>query len=104
MKPSAAHRRELRLGGTLYHRVLATWNRIALPEALPPCMLGLGTTDSALTPRPECLQNQAAEDLLKCTLHQSCWGLWLHPPTPSTAPSFRLMSPSLCHVLFLPHV
>lgn len=58
------------------------WNRIALPEALPPCMLGLGTTDSALTPRPECLQNQAAEDLLKCTLHQSCWGLWLHPQHP----------------------
>lgn len=53
-------------------------------------MLGQGITGSALILGPDCSQNQAMEDLLKSTLHQSPWGLWSYPQTPSIALSLRL--------------
>lgn len=79
---SAAQRREPGAGGTLHCGLLAMLDGSALPEALPPCMLGLGITSFALILGPDCSQNQAMEDLLKYTLHQSQWGLWSHPPLP----------------------
>lgn len=44
---TSAAQRKPGAGGTLHCGLLATLDGSALPEALPPCMLGLGITGSA---------------------------------------------------------
>lgn len=70
MSTSAAKRKP-GAGGALHRGLLATFDGSTLPQALPPCMLGQGITGSVLILDPDCSQNQALEDLLKSTLHQS---------------------------------
>lgn len=83
-------------------RLLACWAWAS--EVLPPCMLGQGIRGSALILGPDCSQNQAMEDWLKSTLHQSHWGLWSYPQHPPLPCPLGCMRPSLCHLLLLPRV